>query len=216
MKQSERDKHNAKFGQWPRENPRRGKPDWERSLLFLNRFTVFYLEKHTTTKITEPKNTSKTVPEQQTDLQTNLPWKLCLYGFSDTAVRNLYGPVLMYGTFSYGCTDLSVHYTDKLFSENLKTVFLLEKYANCRKTCKNSFFSKTVQKLCFWSSLFLISVPYFSLSANHFLMSRNNFLSLSMRLSLITNHSLNDFSVMPFPMNEVFNDPSWLKTLTTH
>lgn len=151
-------------------------------------------------KITEPKNTLKIVPKQQTDLQTNLPRKLWLYRFGRTTVRNPYGPVhttvrncpygctKLYGTFPYGCTDLSVHCTDYTDCTNtlflkIWKLFLLEKCANSRKTCRNSFFSKTVQKFCFWSSLFLISVPYFSLSANHFLMSRHNSFSLSTRLS---------------------------------
>lgn len=170
MKQSERDKHNAKFGQWPRENPRRGKSDWEISLLFLNNaisdLQSFISKNAPPQKITEPKNTSKTVPKQQTDL----PQALCLYETvrirlhdCTESVRTctelsvpLYGTVRnssvrMYGSVRtlygpYGQIVRTVQ-TEKFWKS--ETLFLFEKRVDSRNLCRNYFFSKTVQKICF-------------------------------------------------------------------
>lgn len=138
------------------EKPPRGKPDWERSLLFLNRFTVFYLEKRTTTENNWTKkylencarianwstneSTSKTMP-----VQNCMDSAVQLYGICTDLSVQLYGlvgnctelSILMYGTFPYGCTDLSVHCTDRFFWKS-------EICFSFRKMCR---FSKNVQKL---------------------------------------------------------------------
>lgn len=184
------------------------------------------LKKRTTTEIIEPENTSKTMPGQQTNLRTDMPWKLCLYG---TVRILLYGSTESVWTCPYNCTKLSVRNCTELFRTDVRNCPYTirtgtdRKSVSSRKTCR---FLKFMQKLVssrktcrklfdllplISEKLFLISVPYFSLSANHFLMSRNNLLFLSHHKSFSQ-----WFSVMPFPMNEVFNDPSWLKTLTTH
>ena len=159
MKQSERNKHNAKFGQWPRKNLRRGKPDWERSLLFLNNAISdlqFFVSKNAPPqKITEPKkylencarttnwSASKIVPVR--NCMDSTVW---LYEIRTDLPIPLYGPV-------HNCMEMSVRLYRTVRNSSIRmyryvrTLYGLYKLYGHKifENLKNCFFSQNVQIL---------------------------------------------------------------------